>query len=100
MHGVEPSKKHYLSGTPLNHHPPIRAAYRLPIPRVDAKLAHEPERCPGKTETQEHVMALPTVGQKPAPFSLPNQDGKTVNLSDYAGKNVLVWFYPRAFGNG
>jgi len=35
-------------------------------------------------------------GQTAPSFSLPNQDGKTVSLSDYAGKNVIFWFYPRA----
>jgi thioredoxin-dependent peroxiredoxin len=28
-------------------------------------------------------------------FSLPNQDGKTVNLSDFAGKWLVVYFYPK-----
>jgi hypothetical protein len=46
------------------------------------------------------TMPLPKVGTKPPAFTLPNQDGKKVSLADYAGKNVLVWFYPRAFGNG
>ena len=33
----------------------------------------------------------------PAPaFSLPDQDGNTVSLNDFAGKKVLVYFYPRA----
>jgi peroxiredoxin Q/BCP len=45
-------------------------------------------------------MPLPDVGKKPPAFSLPNQHGTTVSLADHAGKNVLVWFYPRAFGNG
>ena len=37
----------------------------------------------------------------PAPsFSLPNQDGKTVSLSDLAGKNVLIWWYPKADTRG
>jgi len=45
-------------------------------------------------------MALPEIGSKPPGFSLPNQDGKTVTLADYAGRNVLVWFFPRAFGGG
>jgi len=45
-------------------------------------------------------MALPEVGNTPPDFTLPNQDGQQVSLSDYAGKNVLVWFFPRAFGNG
>ncbi len=45
-------------------------------------------------------MALPTPGSKPAPFTLPNQDGKDIDLADYAGRNVLIWFFPRAFGGG
>ena len=45
-------------------------------------------------------MALPDIGSVAPGFTLPNQDGKSVSLADYAGKNVLLWFYPRAFGNG
>ena len=45
-------------------------------------------------------MALPEVGNPPPAFTLPNQDGQNVSLADYAGKNVLVWFFPRAFGGG
>jgi thioredoxin-dependent peroxiredoxin len=45
-------------------------------------------------------LALPEIGSDALGFSLPNQDGKTVSLADYAGKNVLVWFFPRAFGGG
>lgn len=43
-------------------------------------------------------MALPEVGSKAPDFTLPNQDRKSVSLADYAGNNVLIWFYPRAFG--
>lgn len=33
----------------------------------------------------------------PAPdFALPDQDGKTVQLSDVRGRKVLVYFFPRA----
>jgi peroxiredoxin Q/BCP len=28
-------------------------------------------------------------------FSLPNQDGKTMKLSDFAGKWLVVYFYPK-----
>ena len=28
-------------------------------------------------------------------FSLPNQDGKTLKLSDYAGQWLVVYFYPK-----
>ncbi|MCQ9165235.1 MULTISPECIES: thioredoxin-dependent thiol peroxidase [unclassified Arthrobacter] len=34
---------------------------------------------------------------KPAPnFSLPNADGEQVSLADYAGRTVVVYFYPKA----
>ncbi|MBJ39978.1 MAG: hypothetical protein CMD83_16195 [Gammaproteobacteria bacterium] len=33
-------------------------------------------------------------------FELPNQDGETVRLADFAGKNVIFWFYPRASTGG
>ncbi len=28
-------------------------------------------------------------------FSLPNQDGKTINLSDFTGQWLVVYFYPK-----
>ena len=36
------------------------------------------------------------VGDKAPHFSLSNQDGKIVSLSDFKGKNIIFWFYPRA----
>ncbi len=45
-------------------------------------------------------MALPEIGGTPHAFTLPNQDGKEVSLADYAGRTVLVWFFPRAYGRG
>jgi peroxiredoxin Q/BCP len=36
----------------------------------------------------------------PAPaFTLANQNGGETSLAGLAGGRVLVWFYPRAFGN-
>ena len=33
----------------------------------------------------------------PAPgFTLPDQDGKMVSLSDFSGKKVILYFYPAA----
>lgn len=37
-------------------------------------------------------------GTPPPPFTLPNQDGCATSLSDFTGRHVLVWFFPRAFG--
>ena len=39
-------------------------------------------------------------GDKAPQFSLQNQDGETVSLTDYAGKKVLVYFYPKAMTPG
>jgi peroxiredoxin Q/BCP len=30
------------------------------------------------------------------PFEVLDQDGKTVKLSDFTGKRVVLWFYPKA----
>jgi hypothetical protein len=34
-------------------------------------------------------------GQKAPAFTLPGSDGKKHSLSDYTGKNVVLWFYPK-----
>ncbi len=36
------------------------------------------------------------VGQKAPDFSLPDQNGNDVSLSDYSGKKVVLWFFPKA----
>jgi len=36
------------------------------------------------------------VGDKVPEFSAKDQDGNTISLSDYAGKKLIVFFYPRA----
>jgi len=37
----------------------------------------------------------PAVGSDAPPFALPSQDGNTVSLSDYRGKWVVLYFYPK-----
>jgi peroxiredoxin Q/BCP len=45
---------------------------------------------------QEALMATLEKGQAAPAFSLRDQDGKTVKLSDFKGKKVLLYFYPKA----
>jgi peroxiredoxin Q/BCP len=40
-------------------------------------------------------MALIDEGKKAPAFSLKDQDGKPHKLSDYAGKSVVLYFYPK-----
>lgn len=35
------------------------------------------------------------VGMKAPNFTLPNQDGNSVSLSDFLGKKVVLYFYPK-----
>ncbi|MBF8999465.1 thioredoxin-dependent thiol peroxidase [Vibrio nitrifigilis] len=39
-------------------------------------------------------------GDKAPAFSLPDQDGKAISLSDFPGKKVLLYFYPKAMTPG
>ena len=41
-------------------------------------------------------MNMLKVGDKVPEFSAKDQDGNTINLSDYQGKKLVVFFYPRA----
>lgn len=42
------------------------------------------------------VAGVPVVGTAAPGFALPASDGTTVRLADYAGKTVVLYFYPRA----
>ncbi|PJF26525.1 MAG: peroxiredoxin, partial [Phototrophicales bacterium] len=37
-----------------------------------------------------------TIGDVAPDFELPNQDGKLIKLSDYRGKKVILFAYPKA----
>ncbi|MHC4301576.1 MAG: redoxin domain-containing protein, partial [Planctomycetota bacterium] len=41
-------------------------------------------------------MAKLSVGDKAPAFTLPDQDGKKVSLSDFKGRELLLYFYPKA----
>ena len=41
-------------------------------------------------------MPLPNAGDLVEDFTLPDQDGTPVSLSQFAGKPVVLFFYPRA----
>jgi peroxiredoxin Q/BCP len=45
-------------------------------------------------------MAQLKVGQKAPDFKLPTGDGKELSLSDFAGKKVVLFFYPKDMTSG
>jgi peroxiredoxin Q/BCP len=44
-------------------------------------------------------MAL-EVGRKAPAFALPDEDGNVVELSDFAGRRLVLFFYPKAATSG
>jgi len=55
---------------------------------------------PTKTTTAKAAVPGPStkqlkIGQKAPAFALPNQDGKIIRLSDFKGKKVVLYFYPK-----
>ena len=53
---------------------------------------------PGRNDSidEENVMPLLTEGSPAPAFSVPNQDGATVSLDQFAGKWLVLWWYPKA----
>ena len=45
-------------------------------------------------------MALIPAGAQAPDFRLPNQDGRPVARGDFAGRRVLLWWYPFAGSPG
>ena len=39
---------------------------------------------------------MPNIGETAPDFELPNQAGKSVKLSDFRGKKVILFAYPKA----
>jgi peroxiredoxin Q/BCP len=42
------------------------------------------------------VLAMIEAGAKAPEFTLPNQDGEPVSLTDFSGRTVVLYFYPKA----
>jgi peroxiredoxin Q/BCP len=43
---------------------------------------------------------MPHIGETAPDFELPNQDGKPIKLSDFRGRKVILFAYPRANTSG
>lgn len=55
----------------------------------------------GLSASTLQTMAEIKVGDQAPAFSLPGSDGKTYQLSDFAGKQaIVIAWYPKAFTGG
>src|SRR3954468_23022214 len=49
-----------------------------------------------KTTKGRHMAKAVDVGAKAPAFTLPRDGGGTVSLAEFSGRNLVVYFYPRA----
>jgi thioredoxin-dependent peroxiredoxin len=64
-------------------------------PAKSAKAsAKEPVKAPGKESAKEAGYG-PKIGSKAPAIKLLNDSGKSVSLSDFKGKPVILYFYPK-----
>ena len=63
--------------------------HQLPRPGVARVGLGQPRRC-------SRLDPLIESGDQAPDFSLPDQDGREVKLSDFRGEPVAVYFYPKA----
>ena len=64
-------------------------------PARKKSTAQRPDRLKSKPGTGELC-----AGAKAPPFSLPRDDGGTISLKDFAGRKLVLYFYPRADTSG
>jgi thioredoxin-dependent peroxiredoxin len=71
---------------------------KKPGKKPPAKAAKRPGKKPtGKTASAD---TLPGAGAKAPPFSLPADGGGSAALADFAGRKLVLYFYPRADTTG
>ncbi len=79
-----PARKSSTSATAPGSHKPA------------SKRLKSSESAPASITTSQAAKPIPTEGQKAPAFRLPRDGGGMAALSDYAGKKLVLFFYPRA----
>jgi peroxiredoxin Q/BCP len=58
--------------------------------------AKQPPQKPLAGKKSQNAGAVPSPGAKAPAFSLPSDGGGTMSLADFAGRKLVLYFYPRA----
>jgi thioredoxin-dependent peroxiredoxin len=103
----KPAKaSHQAASKPLKAERPKAAAKRKAALSAAAKSAPKSAHKPAPAKAESPAAAHPSSataahgvlaeGTKAPAFQLPRDGGATVSLSDYAGRKLVLFFYPRA----
>ena len=73
-----------------------KSTSRSPSKKTTSSEAKNPKTMnPAPSPSQPTQAAVLEVGQKAPPFTLLDDNGKKVSLSDFKGKKVVLYFYPK-----
>src|SRR5437588_3279634 len=73
------------------------ASHKAPSKRLrPSKPAGAASSQPAAASPAAGKSSVPVAGAKAPAFRLPRDGGNTVSLADYAGKKLVLFFYPRA----
>jgi len=93
-----PAKTISKSAAPKRSHQGASKPLKIPAPQVRQPAAPESKAVAAakpKTSSPGAHAAL-TEGMKAPVFRLPRDGGETVSLADFAGRKLVLFFYPRA----
>ncbi len=75
---------------------PLKPALSKPAPAKPEAAKPAPKAVEEKAHAASTAKAVVAEGAEAPAFRLPRDGGDTVSLSDYAGKKLVLFFYPRA----
>ncbi len=74
----------------------VKARVKKPVKKAAKKVAKKTAKKAIKKPAKTKKSPILSLAGKQAPtFSMPTDDGSTVNLKDLAGRRVVLYFYPK-----
>ncbi len=107
-----PAKKAPVKKAPVKKAPAKKApAKKAPVKKAPVKKAPVKKapvkkapvkKAPAANKVSSAVAKEPSlkIGDMAPEFTLPDQNGRHVSLKDFRGKNIVVYFYPKAMTPG
>jgi len=81
--------------TPSRKSPPKTAKKSISPKKPTKTKSPAGSKSPAKAAGKTAAKSLPEAGQKAPAFSLPTDDGKKISLKSFAGKKLVLYFYPK-----